>query len=312
MKKLYLFLVIVLFSVSPLFAKTTIKSVDFTISKIALNKNYSTPSVWDTEVWFDVTIKNIWLGGITLDDSRYITLKCTDANGNNFINEKLDYWTYIKNKSLTYKEILVTEDDLSDGYLFPNAQSFQIKCKITVSWIKETSTKNNTKNFSFKVIESNNDDVDNQSDTGQILSSNLPDLIINDIQIKDWKDFSINKNYTNINDQDDYLIMNVKNIWNWVYDPSIFATNNYIYFECYSDIAWEWWDTAQFEAWKLSKWDWQAVIFPNSLFKGFLNKAWNKTINCYINYKNWMKDKSWNDIESNYKNNVKQLIFQIK
>ncbi len=200
-------------------------------------------------------------------------------------------------------------------------EEWSMSCDANVAWSSSfyvviyangKSYKSNVVKVKINKSSTTNTTNTTNTTTTTTTTSKLPDLVIDKLYITDLSDYNIVKSYTHINDENDVLMLDVKNIGNWPYYPTVLADDNYIFFECYGYTAWEWGSTDKFEAGGLQKWDGQAVIFPNNLFKTFLKEKWTKTINCYINYGRWMKDKYWNNVESNYTNNLKTLTFEVK
>ena len=181
-------------SLSVTLAATT-KWPDFSINKIQLNANYSEPQAWDKTIGFDFTILNAWQK-IVLSNSKYISLKCTDVNGTELLSRKITSWTYSVGKSIVSKNITNTNGSNID--LFPNAQKFQLNCKLSLVGATESNTSNNTKKFTFTVSERKVADVIISSMT---LDPSKPaalesELLYFQVKIKNtwWKDFTLLQN----------------------------------------------------------------------------------------------------------------------
>jgi len=270
--------------------------VDLIIDQISLSDDYNTLTRWIESFQMNFVIKNIGTSSVTINKNNKMVISCS-LNNYPLIEKTVDndvIWVWEKN---WYNKIQTLINN--NIVRLPSVKTETIKCKVELKWITESNISNNSKNFSFDVFE----------------ADLLPDLVIRDLFIKDWNWNIIQT--PKLWSQDNYLDFGVYNIGIWSYDPRNFMDGNnnyntYVFFECYSNVAWEWWETLKFESWWLKKWEWQQVIFPNNLFKTFLTKKWTKMINCYINYKNWTKDKNWNETELRYDNNSKSFTFEVK
>lgn len=280
---------------------------DIIINDIKINRDYETLTRGMDNFDMDFVIENKSKYNITINKTNKMIISCSLDNLP-LIEKVIDNDVLASKSKLAYiKVTTITNNKIVRLW---RIWEYKAKCKVEIKWITESNLANNSKDFLFNVYE----------------ADPLPDLVIRDLLIKDWNWNVVQStklwNWNIIQtvklwSEDNYLDFSVYNIGISPYKATNFVDannnyNNYVFFECYSNVSWEGWETQKFEAWILERWEWQQVIFPNNLFKTFLTKKWTKTINCYLNYNNWTKDKNWNEAELRYDNNSQSFSFEVK